>query len=108
MRYSWRQARDPALPSGDINATVLNYAALKFFRTSICSEAPPRPTRHVSRSHAGWPFRAGKNERRGNLGAPEVSLWVGPSRYGSPGRHVPWRRNSHFGYPSHAHLPRGG
>ena len=32
---SWRQARDPALPSGDINATVLNYAALKFFRTSI-------------------------------------------------------------------------
>src|ERR1039458_6587968 len=29
---SWRQARDPALPSGDINATVLNYAALKFFR----------------------------------------------------------------------------
>ena len=32
---SWKQARDPALPSGDINATVLNYAALKFFRTSI-------------------------------------------------------------------------
>jgi squalene-hopene/tetraprenyl-beta-curcumene cyclase len=32
---SWRQARDPALPSGDINATVINYAALKFFRTSI-------------------------------------------------------------------------
>jgi hypothetical protein len=32
---SWRQARDPALPSGDINATVLNYAALKFFRSSI-------------------------------------------------------------------------
>src|SRR5580658_5691105 len=32
---SWKQARDPAIPSGDINATVLNYAALKFFRTSI-------------------------------------------------------------------------
>lgn len=32
---SWRQARDPALPSGDINATVFNYAALKFFRVSI-------------------------------------------------------------------------
>jgi squalene--tetrahymanol cyclase len=32
---SWRQARDPVLPSGDINATVLNYAALKFFRASI-------------------------------------------------------------------------
>ena len=32
---SWKQARDPALPSGDINATVLNYAALKFFRNSI-------------------------------------------------------------------------
>ncbi len=32
---SWRQARDPARSSGDINATVLNYAALKFFRASI-------------------------------------------------------------------------
>lgn len=32
---SWRQARDPVLPSGDINATVLNYAALKFFRAAI-------------------------------------------------------------------------
>jgi squalene-hopene/tetraprenyl-beta-curcumene cyclase len=32
---SWKQARDPAIPSGDINATVINYAALKFFRTSI-------------------------------------------------------------------------
>jgi squalene-hopene/tetraprenyl-beta-curcumene cyclase len=32
---SWRQARDPALASGDINATVLNYAALKFFKGSI-------------------------------------------------------------------------
>jgi squalene-hopene/tetraprenyl-beta-curcumene cyclase len=32
---SWRQARDPALSSGDINASVLNYAALKFFKTSI-------------------------------------------------------------------------
>ena len=32
---SWRQARDPALPSGDINATVINYAALKFFSASI-------------------------------------------------------------------------
>jgi squalene-hopene/tetraprenyl-beta-curcumene cyclase len=34
---SWRQARDPALHSGDINATVFNYAALKFFRDSISS-----------------------------------------------------------------------
>jgi squalene-hopene/tetraprenyl-beta-curcumene cyclase len=32
---SWRQARDPARISGDINATVINYAALKFFRASI-------------------------------------------------------------------------
>ena len=32
---SWQQARDPALSSGDINATVLNYAALKFCLTSI-------------------------------------------------------------------------
>lgn len=32
---SWRQARDPLLPSGDLNATVINYAALKFFRTSF-------------------------------------------------------------------------
>ena len=32
---SWKQARDPTIHSGDINATVLNYAALKFFRTSI-------------------------------------------------------------------------
>jgi hypothetical protein len=32
---SWKQARDPAISSGDINATVLNYAALKFFKTSI-------------------------------------------------------------------------
>jgi squalene-hopene/tetraprenyl-beta-curcumene cyclase len=32
---SWRQARDPMLPSGDINATMLNYAALKSFRASI-------------------------------------------------------------------------
>ena len=32
---SWRQARDPLRPSGDINATVLNYAALKFFQNSI-------------------------------------------------------------------------
>ena len=32
---SWKQARDPAIHSGDINATVLNYAALKFFTTSI-------------------------------------------------------------------------
>ena len=28
---SWRQARDPALPSGDINATVFNVAALDHF-----------------------------------------------------------------------------
>jgi squalene-hopene/tetraprenyl-beta-curcumene cyclase len=32
---SWRKARDPALTSGDLNATVFNYAALKFFRASI-------------------------------------------------------------------------
>ena len=32
---SWKQARDPTTRSGDLNATVLNYAALKFFRTSI-------------------------------------------------------------------------
>ena len=32
---SWKQARDPSLTSGDINATVINYAALKFFRRSI-------------------------------------------------------------------------
>ena len=45
---SWRQARDPALPSGDINATVLNYAALKFFRTSI-STANVEPAMHAAR-----------------------------------------------------------
>ena len=45
---SWRQARDPALPSGDINATVLNYAALKFFRTSI-STANVEPAIHSAR-----------------------------------------------------------
>ena len=45
---SWRQARDPALPSGDINATVLNYAALKFFRTSI-STANVEPAMHSAR-----------------------------------------------------------
>jgi squalene-hopene/tetraprenyl-beta-curcumene cyclase len=39
---SWRQARDPALASGDINVTLLNYAALKFFRASI-STADVRP-----------------------------------------------------------------
>ena len=39
---SWRQARDPLLPSGDINATVVNYAALKFFKTSIsCANVQP-------------------------------------------------------------------
>ncbi len=32
---SWKQARDPARPSGDLNATVINYAALKFFSPSI-------------------------------------------------------------------------
>lgn len=32
---SWKQARDPSLASGDLNATVINYAALKFFRRSI-------------------------------------------------------------------------
>jgi len=45
---SWRQARDPALRSGDINATVLNYAALKFFRTSI-STANVGPAIHSAR-----------------------------------------------------------
>jgi squalene-hopene/tetraprenyl-beta-curcumene cyclase len=45
---SWRQARDPALPSGDINATVLNYAALKFFRTSIAI-ANVRPAMDAAR-----------------------------------------------------------
>lgn len=45
---SWRQARDPALPSGDINATVVNYAALKFFRTSI-SGANVEPAIHSAR-----------------------------------------------------------
>jgi len=45
---SWRQARDPALPSGDLNATVLNYAALKFFRTSI-SRANVEPAIHSAR-----------------------------------------------------------
>jgi squalene-hopene/tetraprenyl-beta-curcumene cyclase len=34
---SWKQARDPALSSGDLNATVLNYAALKFFRNSLAA-----------------------------------------------------------------------
>ena len=38
---SWRQARDPALPSGDINATVLNYTALKFFRASLATANVP-------------------------------------------------------------------
>jgi squalene-hopene/tetraprenyl-beta-curcumene cyclase len=46
---SWRQARDPALTSGDINATVLNYAALKFFRSSI-SAADVRPAMAAARS----------------------------------------------------------
>ena len=32
---SWAQVRDPALDSGDINATIINYAALKFFRSVI-------------------------------------------------------------------------
>ena len=45
---SWRQARDPALPSGDINATVLNYAALKFFKSSI-SVADVRPAMDSAR-----------------------------------------------------------
>jgi len=45
---SWRQARDPALPSGDLNATVLNYAALKFFRSSI-SSADVAPALHSAR-----------------------------------------------------------
>jgi len=45
---SWRQARDPALPSGDINATVFNYAALKFFRASIPT-ADVRPAMDAAR-----------------------------------------------------------
>jgi squalene-hopene/tetraprenyl-beta-curcumene cyclase len=45
---SWRQARDPALHSGDINATVLNYAALKFFSASI-STADVRPSLDLAR-----------------------------------------------------------
>ena len=45
---SWKQARDPALLSGDLNATVLNYAALKFFRTSI-STANVEPAIHSAR-----------------------------------------------------------
>jgi len=45
---SWKQARDPSLPSGDLNATVLNYAALKFFRTSI-SRANVEPAIHSAR-----------------------------------------------------------
>ena len=52
---SWRQARDPALPSGDINATVVNYAALKFFRRSI-SAADVRPAMALAQKfilHAG-------------------------------------------------------
>lgn len=45
---SWRQARDPVLPSGDINATVINYAALKFFKTSI-STADVQPAMDAAR-----------------------------------------------------------
>jgi len=45
---SWRQARDPARPSGEVNATVLNYAALKFFRTSI-STANVQPAMEAAR-----------------------------------------------------------
>jgi squalene-hopene/tetraprenyl-beta-curcumene cyclase len=45
---SWKQARDPAIPSGDINATVLNYAALKFFRASI-SVANVEPAMEAAR-----------------------------------------------------------
>ena len=45
---SWKQARDPAIPSGDINATVLNYAALKFFRASI-SVANVEPAMNAAR-----------------------------------------------------------
>jgi squalene-hopene/tetraprenyl-beta-curcumene cyclase len=45
---SWRQARDPALSSGDINATVINYAALKFFRKSI-SRTDVRPALESAR-----------------------------------------------------------
>ena len=45
---SWRQARDPALPAGDLNATVLNYAALKFFQTSI-STANVQPAMAAAR-----------------------------------------------------------
>ncbi|MGO8697567.1 MAG: prenyltransferase/squalene oxidase repeat-containing protein [Limisphaerales bacterium] len=45
---SWKQARDPALSSGDLNATVHNYAALKFFRGSI-SIADVRPALDAAR-----------------------------------------------------------
>jgi hypothetical protein len=45
---SWKQARDPAIPSGDINATVLNYAALKFFKSSI-STANVQPAMEAAR-----------------------------------------------------------
>jgi squalene-hopene/tetraprenyl-beta-curcumene cyclase len=52
---SWRQARDPALTSGDINATVLNYAALKFFRKSISTASVGR----AMHSARGFIRRAG-------------------------------------------------
>ena len=39
---SWRQPREPAVHSGDINATLINYAALKLFGASI-STADVRP-----------------------------------------------------------------
>jgi squalene-hopene/tetraprenyl-beta-curcumene cyclase len=45
---SWKQARDPALSSGDLNATVHNYAALKFFRRSI-SVADVQPALDAAR-----------------------------------------------------------
>jgi squalene-hopene/tetraprenyl-beta-curcumene cyclase len=45
---SWKQARDPAISSGDINATVLNYAALKFFKSSI-SDANVQPAMEAAR-----------------------------------------------------------
>lgn len=47
---SWKQARDPALASGDINATVFNYAALKCFRSTIAS-ADVRPALVAARSY---------------------------------------------------------
>jgi squalene-hopene/tetraprenyl-beta-curcumene cyclase len=47
---SWKQARDPSLATGDLNATVINYAALKFFRRSI-SVGPVQPALEAARRY---------------------------------------------------------